>query len=172
MTNLATQSRLTPGQHRANLRAQVKKALNGALNECDVTWRGVVALTLGVTRQRIDQWVSEDHEAQLSIADALAMPESIRRALAAELIGEGAFIADAPSAEAGSGDIALVARTQRNTAFAVSTALDVLADGHINATEGAALEKACDAAMASLLTARELGRRAQRERVVALRVAK
>ncbi len=172
MNNHTSHPRPTPGQHRANLRAKVKRVMLAASDACDVTFRGVFAVTLGITRQRVDQMFGLDDDAQISVADACALPEPIRRALAAELIGEGAFIAELPLSDASSTDLALIAKTQRHTARAVCTALEGLADGHITAAEGADLERDCNAAIASLLTTRELGRRAQRERVVPLRVAK
>lgn len=166
-----THPRLTPGQVRADLRARVKHTIAAASSACDVAWRGVVALTLGVTHQRIDQVCALDDDAQLSFAAACAYPEPIRDALGQMLVGEGKAIVSLPLADRvhAADDMTLVGKLQRDTSWAVSVLIDVLADGHITAAEGAKLEEACNAALAPILTARELGRRAQRERVVSIR---
>jgi hypothetical protein len=161
----------TPGEHRAATRARIKRILLSSAEACDVTWRGVLALTLGVTRQRVDQWIALDDEAQLSVADACALPEAMRLALASELAGPAHFVAALPTCDAtvSADDWALAAKSQKDTAWSVATHLDVIADGNVTPGEGTALVRACNAAIGTLLTVRELGLRAQRERVVSIR---
>jgi hypothetical protein len=159
----------TPGQCREGLRARIKRILGTAAADCDTTWRSVVASTIGVTRQRVDQWLALDDDANVSVADACALPQPMRHALAAELAGEGFAVVSLPAASGDcAADLDLVMRTQRESADVIAAHLAALRDGHMSGAEGAVLEREADEMISVAMQVRECARRAQRERVVAM----
>lgn len=156
----------TPGQCREGLRASVKRTIAAAALTCDPAWRSIVAATIGLSRQRIDQMIALDDEAQLSVADAMAMPQPIRHALATDLIGDGHMIAALPAAASDSSDLDLVMRAQKESADVIAAHLAALRDGRMCRAEGVELEREVDEAIAALLSVRERARQAQREVVI------
>ena len=160
---------LTPAQYVAGLSATVKRAILAAAESCAPAWRSVTAAAMGKSRQRVDDVCDLGDDAQLSVRDALVYPEPIRRAVAQLLIGEGSAIVPLPLAETAVEDMRIASRAHHTSAAAVTAALDACADSDVDAAEGAAIERACDAALVALLQLRALGQRAQRERVVRLK---
>jgi hypothetical protein len=159
-------SNLTPGQVREGLRARAKRALVAASSNCDAAWRSTVAATIGVTRQRIDQWLALDDDAQVSVADAMSLPQPMRMAAAQLIAGDGYMLAALPDIGDSSSDLDLVMRAQKESGDVIATHLAALRDGRMCRAEGAQLEREADEAIAALLTVRERARQAQREVVL------
>jgi len=159
----------TPEQVRAAANARMKRAMLRAEPECDPGWRGVFALTVGVSRQRVDQWMALDHDANMPAALISFLPKPMRLAAMHEMMSADEAITDLPVATEAADDWRLVASAQRETGQAITAMCDAVADGRITATEGASLERECTEGIASLLGIRERARAAQRERVIGLR---
>jgi hypothetical protein len=159
---------LTPGQVREGLRARAKRALAAASSNCDAAWRSTVAATIGVTRQRIDQWLALDDDAQVSVADACSLPQPMRLAAAQLIAGDAYQLAELPAADVDASDLELVMRAQRESGDVIATHLAALRDGRMCRAEGAQLERECDEAISALLTVRARAQQAQREVVIGM----
>lgn len=152
----------------ALLRPEAAAVLSRALIDAGLS-RRVVATLLACSETRLATYCDPEHDATLGIDRAKMLPERARMVLAQWIVGDSAVVVGidhVTSPEAPS--LAMVARTQRATSEAVASLLDGLADGHLDAVEGAALELACDRALAAIVAARLLAREAQRRRVVAM----
>lgn len=159
----------TPRIEREQRKADSSDRLDRLLREHDVT-QASVALDLGVGETMVAEWCKPEKPRSMPFADALGLPEVVRRALAQDLVGaEYAIVALPSQTEAAGSDLLAIARVQREAGDVISQHLSALADGHMSAAEGAALEREVDEAIGALLTVRERARQAQRERVVALR---
>ena len=156
----------TPEQCRADARATVAGLLLRALARCGLTARAMWAHAIGISREYIDRCVAG--EKQIHAADLLHAPEPVRLDFAQALIGEGRAVVDLPVGLSARDDLALVIRAQKETTEAINAHLAALADGRMDAAEGASLEAECDEGIAALLAIRERARLAQRERVIGL----
>lgn len=157
---------LSPAVAREERRAATARALAAAIQGAGLTHTEVAA-AVGVPRQRVDEWCAVDSDKHIQLADGCGTPEPVRLALAAHLAGPGYVVtALPPVAAARAADLRLAADAQREASEAVAEYLEVCADGRIGASEGRALERACDEAIAALCAVRERARLAQRERVI------
>lgn len=159
----------TPRVAREQRKADVSDRLDTLLREHCVS-QASVALELGVGETMVAEWAKAEKPRSIPFADALALPEAVRLALAEMLIGEGRAIVTIPGASEREGsDLLAVARVQRESGDVISAVLSALADGHMTGAEGAHVERECDESIAATLAIREVARAAQRERVLPLR---
>lgn len=162
----------TGEQVRAAMNAAIKRAMLRAEPDCDPNWRGVFALTVGVCRQRVDQYLALDSGVHIPAALVPFLPKPMRRAVTAATLAEDEMISELPGAVEAADDWRLVAAAQRESGQAITAMLEAIADGRVTATEGATLDRECTEAVAALLGIRERARGAMRERVVGIRRAK
>lgn len=119
MTSNRTPARVA----RETRRAEFARTLTRILLAHDVTDREVERLT-GVSHQHVAQWRDPDAPRAMSLADALALPAGVRRALAEVLAGTGHVVAELPEESSGT-DIDRAIEVQR----AASSVLESLARG-------------------------------------------
>lgn len=164
------QANRSPKAERAEAQAETSVVLDRALT-AHGTNVAALALTLGVSATRIGEWRAPEQDRHLSVADASRLPPLVRLVIAEHVAGPGYVVAELPAADAHvSDDLALAARTQRETAEAVAKHLTAIADGRYDRAEGVELEREVNEAIAALLTVRETARRAIREGVVGANV--
>jgi hypothetical protein len=165
----------SPEERRAALRVLVRDVANhAALVECSRDARALWAMALGIARQSLDRMLAADGDKQLSVADLIAGPKPVRRAVVAEIIDDDEMVVSLPDVSDDADDLALIMAAQKESAEVISTHLAALRDGRMCRAEGATLEREADEAIAALLVVRERARQAQREVVIGLplRVAK
>lgn len=135
-----------------------------------VTSAASTAARLGCSASRVSQYVDAHHDATIRIHEAAALPPVAAVAIAEFVVGPAYLVVEAPSASEDLGDdMRHAIEAHRESNEAVGEALAACADGHITAEEGARLEREGLEAVRALLRLVELGRRAQRERVIAAR---
>lgn len=153
----------------AERRASFSKRLDDLLRRHDITDREVERLT-GVAHQHVNEWRDADEKRSMPFADALALPEQARIDLALALLSDDHAIVRMPPVTASAADdLRDAAAAQLETSQALAKHLSAIADGLLDAREGADLEHECDGALLTILRIRERARAAQRERVVRLR---
>lgn len=156
----------TPEQSRAAFNAAIKRAMLAAESQCDVGWRGLFAHRCGISRQRVDQYLALDHDANISAALVAFLPRPIQAAVVAVQIGDGQAVCELPEAVESADDWHLVARAVAETAEPVRAYAEAIADGTVTAKEGAPIIEKCNAAISVLLGVRARGAAAVRERSV------
>lgn len=132
---------------REERRASLALALRKALDEAALSQREAGAL-VGVDEACVRRWVDAHEPLTITVSDLAALPVEVRIAV---VVHEHAL------------------EVQRSGAAALSEQLAAIADGSIDAAEGARIERAVDEAIAALGRVREVARRAQRERSIPAR---
>ncbi len=132
--------------------------------------RAVVAASVGCNTTRLAALCDPEHDASIDVARASMLPASAAKLLAKYIAGDTCEVVEVgvafdPNARP---TLSLIARSQRSSSAAVSEAMEGAVDGRIDALEGARIEAAANRAIEDLLIIREVGRRAQRERVIAI----
>lgn len=146
----------SPKVDRAVRRAETAREVARSLDRHG-TVRSVVAPTIGVRRQLLDDVCDPEGTKTLSVADMRALPPAVRLDLlrwCASEIGHGVHelpLADGDLAD----DLALVARVQTETSQAVSAHLALIAKRSIDRREAVEAVREIDEAIAALMTARE-----------------
>lgn len=151
-----------PSIDRIERRRLIARTLSKALDRAEAV-QALVAATIGTSETRFRAWLDPDSERSIALADVLALPPAVRRALT-ELLAEslGCVLADQP-AEVDAGD------AYHQHAWAVRESGELLAahalaiaDGRVDASEGALLEREAEDVIRAASAIRELGRAAQR----------
>lgn len=133
----------------------MSERLRRALDEHDAS-RAAVALSLGVTRSRVDDYCDPDHEAGLRAADIAALPHEVARDLLRMIAGElGCAVVSLPEAARMSGAKA-AARFVREGGEGAAVTIEALADdGVMSPAEGAKVEKEMGDVIEAAVTLRE-----------------
>lgn len=160
---------LSPAARRLERRRQIAEALGRAMSSSHAV-QTVVAAGVGVSETRFRRWLDPHEDASIPLADVLALPAGVRRALA-ELLAEslGATLAEVPTAADPTSALRRHARATREAGELLAAHAEAIEDGHITAAEGAELERQAEDVIREASAIREVGRLAQRERVVPIR---
>jgi len=155
--------------HLDELRAEAALVTRAVFAELPET-QAQLAARLDTTQSRVSALSDSRSEHRLRIHEAAALPPVAAVAIAEFVVGPAYLIVETPSAGEDLGDdMQHAIEAHREANEAVHEALAACADGHITAEEGARLEREGLEAVRALLRLVELGRRAQRERVIAAR---
>ncbi len=160
MTSRAPVSRV----QRETRRADTSRALARLLVEHDISDSEVERLT-SVPRQHVAQWRDPDDSRSVSLADAIALPPAMRRALAEWLVGPGHVVAEIPDA-APAGSIAQALEVQRETTDVVTAHLAAIVDGHLTRAEATVIRREIHEAQRSLSALDHVCVLAEREGIV------
>lgn len=158
----------TPEQVRAAMNAAVKRAMRAAEDHCAPNWRSVFAALVGISPSRVGQYLALDDDAQIPAALVAFLPQPMRLAVVAVLLGETHVPAEVPPALDCPDDLSLLAAHQRETAASVTALVEGMADGRVSADEGAKIVETGLRAQAVTATVVALGRRAVAQRGVRL----
>jgi hypothetical protein len=155
----------TPSQvAKAQRRADVARTLARVLLAHDVTDREVAAAT-GVAHQHVAEWRDPDSPRSMPFADALALPQRTRLALAELVAGPGHVVAEVPEGDP-SASIAHALEVQRETAEVITAHLAAIADGHVSRDEAVRLRAEIAQAMRVLVSLDRACAIAERDGVV------
>jgi len=131
--------------------------------------REQTAARLGCSSSRVSQYVDGHHDATIRIHEAAALPPVAAKRLAQWIVGEGHVVVALGESDDLGDDMRHAVELQRASSTALAAQLEAIADGHITAAEGSAIEDACEELLAATLRVRAVAKRAQRERVIATR---
>jgi len=152
----------------ADMRRQTARVLHGGLAACEGT-RAQLAASLDCGASRLAQMADAHDDATICVARAALLPDPARVALAQHVAGERYTLVELGESDDLGDDMRHAVELQRTSSGALAAQLEAIADGHITAAEGAAIEAASDALLAATLRVRAVAQRAQRERVIATR---
>lgn len=166
---LPTAPTYSAAAHLDELRTEAAHITRAAFDSLPET-QAQLAARLDTARSRVSALSDSRSEHRLRIHEAAALPPVAAVAIAEFVVGPAYLVVEAPSAVADLGDdMQHAIEAHREASEAVHEALSACADGHITAEEGARIEREGLEAVRALMRLVELGRRAQRERVVATR---
>jgi hypothetical protein len=150
---------------RESRRANLARFLTRTFAANDVTDRAVAALT-GAVAQHVAQWRDPDAVKSLGVADAQALPEVLRVAIAEWLL-PGFVVIRLPDVSP-SASVAQALHVQRETSEVVSAHLAAAIDGVLSRSEATPLRRDIWQAVRALLSVDLACERAEREGVVSV----
>jgi hypothetical protein len=154
---------------REERRASLALALRKALDETGVSQREAATL-VGVDEACVRRWVDAHEPLTITVSDLAALPVEVRIAVVVhELLPGHVVVREGKGGTDLGDDLEHALEMQRSGATVLSEQLAAIADGSIDAAEGARIERAVDEAIAALGRVREVARRAQRERSIPAR---
>lgn len=154
---------------REERRASLALALRKALDEAGVSQREAATL-VGVDEACVRRWVDAHDPLTITVSDLAALPVEVRIAVVVhELLPGHVVVREGKGGTDLGDDLEHALEMQRSGATVLSEQLAAIADGSIDAAEGARIERAVDEAIAALGRVREVARRAQRERSIPAR---
>lgn len=156
-----------PKDRRGHRKIEAKAAWRDAVRATGKS-DAAIAAELGVCETTVRNFGDAQKDAWTPLADVKGLPLEGRIAIARWLLGDDGYdVVKLPEPADIDCGLRLAAEAHREHAEALGCLLRGVG-GYIDASTGADLERESDEAIAPLLTMREIGRRAQRERFLAV----